>query len=242
MLYRDRTQAGRRLAARPELRRLTDAVVLGLPRGGVPVAYEVAVRLAAPLDVVVVRKLGVPYQPELAMGAIGEGGVRVLDEHTLRHAGLDETDVAAVERRERAELDRRVRRLRALRPRVPLSGRTAVLVDDGVATGATARAACRIARAQGAARVIVAVPVGAPEAVDRLREVADEVVCPEQPEFFMAIGEWYADFSATTETEVQRLLERAARDRVTAPAQRRPDEPEAAPRAGREPPPTTRRG
>ncbi|RCV55216.1 phosphoribosyltransferase, partial [Marinitenerispora sediminis] len=183
MLFTDRRDAGRRLAAEPGLRRITDAVVLGLPRGGVPVAFEVAAELGAPLDVAVVRKLGVPYQPELAMGAIGEGGVRVLDERTLLLAGLGEWDVAAVERHERAELEQRVRRLRALRPRVALAGRTAVVVDDGVATGSTARAACRIARAQGAARVVVAVPVGPPEAVARLREVADDVVCSEQPPF-----------------------------------------------------------
>src|SRR5690606_36606413 len=148
----------------------------GLPRGGVPVAAEVAAALDAPLDVILVRKLGVPFQPELAMGAIGEDGVRVLDDHLLAATGITADQVARVERRERAELDRRAATYRACRPRVPLAGRTVVIVDDGLATGATARAAIQVARAEGARRVVLAVPVAPRDTVDDLAAVADEVV------------------------------------------------------------------
>jgi putative phosphoribosyl transferase len=210
MLFNDRADAGRRLARR--LRHLggRGVVVLGLPRGGVPVAFEVAEELRAPLDVIVVRKLGVPFQPEYAFGAIGEGGVRVIDEHVTEQTGLSGAEIDAVEGRERAELDRRVGRLRGGRPPVPLGGRTVVIVDDGIATGATARAACQVARARGAGRVVLAVPVGPAENVESLGQVADEVVCTNTPAGFFAIGEWYADFAQATDQQVTALLAKAA--------------------------------
>jgi putative phosphoribosyl transferase len=209
-MFVDRADAGRRLAER--LRGLADKdpVVLGLPRGGVPVAFEVARSLSAPLDVIVVRKLGVPFQPEFAMGAIGEGGVRVLDRDVLLAAGIGEAELAGVERRERAELERRVRQYRATRPPVPLQGRPAIVVDDGIATGSTVRAACKVARVLGAARVIVAAPVASPSAVIQLDDVADEVICLAFPDPFYAVGEGYDDFTATSDAEVVALLERAA--------------------------------
>ncbi|WP_017600967.1 phosphoribosyltransferase [Nocardiopsis lucentensis] len=209
--FRDRADAGLRLAERLGDLGEEDVVVLGLPRGGVPVAFEVARRLRAPLDVIVIRKLGVPYQPELAMGAIGEGGVRVVNDQIIRMANVSEAELDGVQRRERAELDARVERFRRSRSGVPLTGRTVVLVDDGVATGATARAACQVARARGADRVVVAVPVGSPDSIADLRRVADEVVCVHEPEFFHAVGEWYQEFSQTPDEEVVELLERAAR-------------------------------
>ncbi|GAA3991469.1 phosphoribosyltransferase [Thermobifida alba] len=211
MSYINRTDAGRRLAA-AVARRLggQDTVVLGLPRGGVPVAFEIATALAAPLDVIVVRKIGVPFQPELAMGAIGEDGARVVDTRVMSMSGADEQDFAAVEEREREELRRRVHRFRGERPRIPLHGRIAVVVDDGIATGSTALAACRVARRLGAGRVVVAAPVGASDAVARLEEEADEVICPLVPEDFSAIGQWYTDFTQTADEEVTALLARAA--------------------------------
>jgi putative phosphoribosyl transferase len=210
MPFIDRTEAGRRLARRLESLPAEDLVVLGLPRGGVPVAFEVARALAAPLDVIVVRKLGVPYQPELAVGAIGEGDVRVVNEQVRRDAQVTAAELDAVERSERAELARRVARFRAGGDRVPLAGRIALIVDDGVATGSTARAACQVARAQGAARVIVAVPVGAADALTALREDADEVVCLETPRWFAAVGQWYRHFPQISDREVTELLRRAA--------------------------------
>jgi putative phosphoribosyl transferase len=210
-MFVDRVDAGRRLAVRLEHLRGEPVVVLGLPRGGVPVAYEVAMALGAPLDVIVVRKLGVPFQPELGMGAIGEGGVRVLNERVVRMAGVSEDEIAVVEARERAELDRRARRFRGDRPRVPLAGRIAVVVDDGIATGSTARAACQVARAQGAAKVVLAVPVAPPDWEERIGADADELVCLATPEMFFAIGQFYDDFSQTADEEVTDCLERAAR-------------------------------
>jgi putative phosphoribosyl transferase len=187
-----------------------DVVVLGLPRGGVPVAAEVARALGAPLDVVLVRKLGLPRRPELAMGAVGEDGVVVLNEDVLEAARVDEATLAEVERRERAELERRARQLRGDRPRLSLEGRTAVVVDDGVATGATARAACEVVRAHGAARVVLAVPVGSPHALADIAPTVDEVVCLDSPQRFAAVGQAYADFRATEEEEVLALLRRPA--------------------------------
>jgi putative phosphoribosyl transferase len=203
----DRIDAGRRLAAHLADRRGPDVVVLGLPRGGVPVAAEVAAALDAPLDVIVVRKLGVPYQPEVAMGAIGEGGVRVLDESLVTRAGVSPAEVDAVEQRERATLESRVARFRAGRERLDLTGRTAIIVDDGIATGATATAASRVARQLGATRVIVAAPVGGPDAAQQVQD-ADEVVCLLQPRGFYAVGAHYRDFRQTTDDEVAQLLER----------------------------------
>jgi putative phosphoribosyl transferase len=180
--------------------------VLGLPRGGVPVAAQVARALGAPLDVIVVRKVGVPDQPELAMGAVGEDGVRVVNDDVVRAAGIDDAQWERVEAREREELARRSARFRGERPRVPLAGRIAVVVDDGVATGATALAACQVARALGASRVVVAVPVAPPPTVSELARVADEVVALETPEHFHAVGQWYDDFSQTTDDEVVALV------------------------------------
>ena len=210
MLFVDRIDAGRRLAERLGHLREADPVVLGLPRGGVPVAYQVADALDAPLDVIVVRKLGVPFQPELGMGAIGEDGVRIVNPEVVRAARVTDDEIAAVERRERTELERRARRFRGDRPRVPLEGRTAIVVDDGIATGSTARAACQVARAHGAARVVLAVPVAPPGWTDRLGADADELVCLETPEQFWAIGQWYDDFSQTSDGEVVECLERRA--------------------------------
>jgi len=209
MRFVDRSDAGRQLGRRLQALRDEDVVVLGLPRGGVPVAFEVARALGAPLDVIVVRKLGVPYQPELALGALGEDGVRVIDDDLARLCRVSTAELAALEQTERAELARRVALFRGDRPRIPLTGRTALVVDDGVATGSTARAACQVARAQGAARVILAIPVGATDAVWALGEVADEVVCLHTPDWFDAVGLWYSDFRQTSDEQVAELLRRA---------------------------------
>jgi putative phosphoribosyl transferase len=218
-MFSDRVEAGRRLAEHlTDMENRDDVVVLGLPRGGVPVAYEVATRLNAPLDVIVVRKLGVPYQPELAMGAIGEEGVRILDSRILSMAGVSEHELEAVERRERAELQRRAELFRRGRPRVPLDGKVAVIVDDGIATGSTIKAACRVARSLGAVRVVAAAPVAPMDAVERLGEDADEVVIVEQPASFYAIGQFYYDFNQTSDDEVTYLLGRGAKTPVDSSA------------------------
>jgi putative phosphoribosyl transferase len=209
MGFRDRGDAGRQLAAALSRFRGEDVVVLGLPRGGVPVAAPVAEALGAPLDVVVVRKLGVPFSPELAMGAIGEDGVRVLNDSVLHEYGLSADDVAWVEDRERVELEHRVARFRGGRPPVALRGRTAIVVDDGIATGATARAACQVVRALGARRLVLAVPVASADVLARLREVADEVVCLQTPPWLGAVGQAYDDFAQVDDDEVVELLRRA---------------------------------
>jgi putative phosphoribosyl transferase len=210
MQFVDREDGGRRLAERLGHLRGEDVVVLGLPRGGVPVAFEVAQALQAPLDVIVVRKLGVPFQPELAMGAMGEGDVLVVNERVVRGAHVSEAELTETARRARAEVEQRARRFRGDRPAPPLAGRTAVVVDDGIATGSTARAACRIARAQGAARVVLAAPVCASDSARRLRGEVDELVCLQYPTWFYAVGQFYADFRPTTDAEVTELLRRAA--------------------------------
>jgi putative phosphoribosyl transferase len=210
MSFTDRADAGRQLAARLLYLRGEHPVVLGLPRGGVPVAAEVAAALGAPLDVLVVRKLGVPQQPELGMGAVGEDGVRVINGEVVRLAGVSADALDAVETREQTEVRRRARRYRGGRARLRLDGRTAVVVDDGIATGSTARAACQIAGAQGAARVVLAVPVAPPGWGDRLAGVADELVCVATPGHFLAIGEFYGDFTQTSDAEVAACLDRAA--------------------------------
>jgi len=210
MLFADRADAGRRLAARLEHLRGESVVVLGLPRGGVPVALQVARTLGAPLDVIVVRKLGVPFQPELGMGAVGEDGVRVIDREVVRLARVSAGQLAAVQAREQAQVDARAARYRARRPREPLAGRTAVVIDDGIATGSTALAACQVARAQGAARVVLAVPVAPRGWQARIAGAADELVCVHTPGDFFAIGEFYADFSQTTDEEVIVCLQAAA--------------------------------
>ncbi|MCI4063363.1 phosphoribosyltransferase [Micromonospora sp. R77] len=203
--YRDRTEAGQVLADRlADLAGHSDLVVLGLVRGGVPVARQVAERLGAPLDVLVVRKLGMPWAPEVAFGALGPGGVQVLNEMVAGR--LSDRDRDQVRRREQAELDRRESRYRAGRPPLDLHGRTAIVVDDGLATGATARAAVQVARRLGAARVIVAVPVGAEQAYDLLAPEADQVVAAQLPPDFGAVGAYYDDFHEVSDDEVTEAL------------------------------------
>jgi len=215
MPFIDRVDAGRRLAGKVRHLRGEDVVVLGLPRGGVQVAFEVARELGAPLDVLVVRKLGVSFQPELAMGAVGEGDVLVMIEPVVRRAHVSKAELAEIERRARSELDRRVQQLRRDRPRLALTGRTVVLVDDGIATGATVRAACQVARAQGASRVVLAVPVCSPDTAERLRKEVDELVCLESPAWFFGVGQFYADFRQVSDDEVVDLLRRAADEEPT---------------------------
>jgi putative phosphoribosyl transferase len=210
MRFRDRADAGRRLAERLGSLRAGDVVVLGLPRGGVPVAYEVARALSAPLDVLVVRKVPVPWQPEYAMGAVGEDGASVVNMAALRVGGISPEQLAAAQEAARGEVERLVSALRGGRARVPVAGRTAVVVDDGIATGATARAACQVLREQGAGRIVLATPVAPAEAVPALAAVADEVVCVHQPYDFRAVGRFYVDFNPTEEAEVVALLQRAA--------------------------------
>jgi predicted phosphoribosyltransferase len=203
--FRNRAEAGRRLAgALRHLAGRTDVVVLGLPRGGVPVAYEVARALGAPLDVFVVRKLGVPGQPELAFGAIATGGVRVLSEAIGRR--LDPRIVEAVTSREQEELTRREHAYRGDRPPLAVTGKTVVLVDDGLATGASMRAAVVALRAAGPARIVVAVPTAAPETCEEFRHEVDEVICADTPGYFIAVGERYDDFRDTSDEEVRTLL------------------------------------
>jgi putative phosphoribosyl transferase len=215
-MFLDRVDAGRELAGRLLHLRGEPVVVLGLPRGGVPVALQVAEALDAPLDVIVVRKLGVPFQPELGMGAIGEDGVRIVNDEVVRLAQVTERELAHVEDQERAELERRARRFRGDRPRLSLDGRVAVVVDDGIATGSTARAACQVARAQGAARVVLAVPVAPLDWIERMAGAADDYVCVDTPDPFYAIGQFYADFDQTSDDDVVACLRRAARSEPAA--------------------------
>jgi putative phosphoribosyl transferase len=201
-MFRDRRDAGRSLAE--ELRRFAgpSTVVVGLPRGGVVVAREVATALGAPLDVVVVRKLGAPGQPELGIGAISEGGVEVLNDDLISLLGVSEALLAAERAQQQVELERRDVSYRRGRPALDVGGKTVVLVDDGLATGVTAKAAARSLDARGAARIVLAVPVGAQSAVWDLRDEVDEVVCLRTPAMFRAVGQWYDDFSQTTDDEV----------------------------------------
>ena len=208
MFFKNRVDAGRRLGERLKQHTYEEVVVLGLPRGGVPVAFEVARALDAPLDVIVVRKLGVPFQPELAMGALGEGGVRIVNDRVVTMIGISAAELDEAEQRERRELARRAARFRGERERVPLVGHTALIVDDGIATGSTVRAACKGARMHGAARVVVATPVAPPETVASLCNDADEVIALHMPEQFFAIGQFYGDFAQTSDDEVVRLLEK----------------------------------
>jgi putative phosphoribosyl transferase len=208
--FADRSEAGRALgiALRDRLQDRPDGgvVVLGLPRGGVPVAAEVAAALGAPLDVFVVRKLGTPGHRELAMGAIAGGGVRVLNDEVVRHLRIPPEEVERVAAAELVELRRRERAYRGDLPAVELAGAVVLLVDDGLATGATVMAAVQAVRAAGPSRVVVAVPVGAPDACRRVSAVADEVVCLHAPESFGAVGAYYSDFGQTSDDEVERLL------------------------------------
>ncbi|GAA5532765.1 phosphoribosyltransferase [Deinococcus aluminii] len=209
--FLDRRDAGRQLASRLLSQQAwPDTTVLALPRGGVPVSYEVAQAIGAPLDVFLVRKLGVPGYEEVAMGAIASGGVRVLNEDVVRRAGVTPQALAAVEKREEAELNRRERAYREGRTPAPIQGRTVLLIDDGIATGATLRAGLKALRALSPARVVVAVPVAPPEVCRALRSEADEVVCLLTPPDFMAVGQFYRDFHQTSDEEVRGLLARAA--------------------------------
>jgi putative phosphoribosyl transferase len=210
MLFQDRADGGRVLAER--LGRYAgrdDLLVLALPRGGVPVGYEVARALDAPLDVFVVRKLGVPGHEELAMGAIASGGVRVLNEDVVRGIGIADEVIDRVAEAEQRELERREWQYRGDRPSAAVRDQTVILVDDGLATGSTMRAAVAALRRLGPNRIVVAVPVAARPTCEELREEADEVVCAEMPEPFYAVGLWYRDFSQTSDAEVDELLERA---------------------------------
>lgn len=216
-MFADRREAGRRLAPLLAHLREEDPIVLGLPRGGVPVAAEVAVGLGAALDVILVRKLGVPFQPELAMGAIGEGGVRVVNDEVVAQAGVSPEVIADVEEHERTELERRAERYRAGRASLSLKGRVVVVVDDGLATGATAKAACEVVRAAGAQKIVLAVPVAPEDWTSRLSGAADEFVCVETPEPFFGVGQFYRWFAQTTDEEVSACLTRASRGHVARP-------------------------
>jgi len=212
MVFRNRSDAGRALgerllayAGRPNLR------ILGLPRGGIPVAFEVAQRLEAPLDVFVVRKLGVPGQEELAMGAIASGGVRIVNQDVVSALGLSQRTLDRVAEAEQAELLRREQSYRGARPPLDVAGATVILVDDGLATGSTMRAAVAAVRQKRPDRIVVAVPVAAPSTRDEMAREVDEVVCVDTPDPFLAVGRFYDDFAQTTDAEVHDLLERAAR-------------------------------
>ncbi len=221
--FADRREAGRLLAERLQGYRGRDVVVLALPRGGVPVGYEVARALGAPLDVIVARKLGAPYQPEFGIGAIAEGGGRYVDPVSLRYAGGDDAYLEQVTAREERELARRVERYRGDRPRPDVVGRVVILVDDGVATGGTVRAAIRSLRAQGPDHLVLAVPVGPASTLEILRGEVDELVAVAEPSAFMAISQWYDRFPQTEDEEVIALLEATRGDgQAPEPSPRRP--------------------
>jgi putative phosphoribosyl transferase len=220
--FTDRADAGRRLAtALSAYAGRADVIVLALPRGGVPVAFEVARALNVPLDVFIVRKLGVPGHEEFAMGAIASGGARLVDEAIVRQLGISDREIQAVAEAEQRELERRERQYRGDRPLPDVAGRTAILVDDGLATGASMRVAVAALREEHPARIVVAVPIAPPETCDVLRREADDVVCAVTPEPFYAVGIWYADFTQTTDEEVHELLERARHEFAPAPLPRR---------------------
>jgi predicted phosphoribosyltransferase len=209
-VFRDRRDAGRKLAQRLDAYvGKPDVVVLAIPRGGVPVAYEIAIRIRAPLDVLVVRKLGVPYHPEYAMGAIASGGIEVIDHRILSMLDVSPQELEEVLRRERAELDRRERLFRTGRPPVDPAGKTIILVDDGLATGSSMAAAVDALRAREPARIVVAVPIAPPETCQKLGKRADETICLVTPEQMYAVGFWYDDFEQTTDAEVRELLDAA---------------------------------
>src|SRR5918996_526610 len=212
MIYRDRTEAGKKLAEHlKEYANRPEVLVLALPRGGVPVAFEVANALHTPLDIFLVRKLGVPGHEELAMGAIATGGVRVLNEDVVGYLDIPGEIIDAVAADEARELERRERLYRGDRPLPDVRGKTVILIDDGLATGSTMRAAAAALRKQQPARIVVAVPVSAPETCDEFRMEVDEIICAAVPEPFQGVGLWYEDFSQTTDQEVRDLLDRSTR-------------------------------
>lgn len=211
--FEDRTHAGRRLAEDlQEFAGRDDVIVLGLPRGGVPVAFEVARSLDAPLDVFVIRKLGVPGHEELAMGAVASGGIRFVDEPLTTELGISEDAIARTAAEEQEELQRRERTYRGSRAEPKVEGRTVLLIDDGLATGSSMQAATLALGAQEPAELIIAVPVGARSVCDAFRDTVDAVICSMTPEPFRAVGEWYEDFSQVTDEEVRELLDRARRE------------------------------
>lgn len=210
MIFQDRSEAGEHLATQlAKFANRDDVLVLALPRGGVPVAYEVAKALQAPLDIYLVRKLGVPGHEELAMGAIATGGVRVLNDDVVKYLRIPKSVIDLVAETELQELERREREYRGDRPEPDVRGKTVILVDDGLATGSTMRAAAEALRQQQPARIVVAVPVSAPQTCDEYRMGVDEIVCAATPEPFYGVGQWYIDFSQTTDDEVRELLAKA---------------------------------
>ena len=210
MIYRDRIDAGKQLASRlADYANRDDVLVLALPRGGVPVAYEVAKALPAPLDIFLVRKLGVPGHEELAMGAIATGGVRVVNDDVVNYLRIPDDVIDAVADKELSELERRERAYRGTRPEPNVQGKTVILVDDGLATGSTMRAAAAALRQQNPARIVVAVPVSATQTCDEYRMGVDEIICAKTPEPFMGVGMWYLDFSQTSDEEVREILARS---------------------------------
>lgn len=222
MFFKDRTEAGKYLAVQlANYADRDDVVVLALPRGGVPVAYEVARSLGAPLDIFLVRKLGVPGHEELAMGAIATGGVRVLNNDVVDYLQIPEEAIDAVADQEIEELTRRERAYRGDRPEPDVRGKTVILVDDGLATGSTMRAAAAALRQQNPAKIVVAVPVSAPQTCNEYRMGVDEIICAATPEPFYGVGQWYLDFSQTTDEEVRELLERARQEAAATMEQKR---------------------
>lgn len=216
--FKDRVEAGRLLADEIARRKDShDAIVLALTRGGVPVGYAVAERLRIPLDIIIARKIGVPWQPELAMGAMA-GSARVLDDRMIRELGIQDEDVARIIAREQAEIKRREELYRGGRPARAIEGRTALLIDDGLATGNTMLASVRHARTLRPKKIIIGVPVGSSEACARLRDEADDVICLATPDFFLAVGEWYEHFEQVSDTEVQKLLAESRGDTSAAAA------------------------
>ena len=211
MIYHDRSEAGKQLAKRlAKYADRDDVIVLALPRGGVPVAYEVTTALRLPLDIFLVRKLGLPGHEELAMGAVSTGGVRVLNDELVDYLSIPEDVIDAMAVRELEELERRERAYRGDRPEPDVRGKTVMLIDDGLATGSTMRAAAVALRQQEPGRVVVAVPVSAPETCDEYRMGVDEIICATTPEPFLGVGQWYDDFSQTSDEEVRELLAKAA--------------------------------
>jgi len=223
MAFQDRAQAGRELAKRlGGFANRPGVIVLGIPRGGVPVAFEVAARLDAPLDVFIVRKLGVPAQEELAFGAIASGGIRFVDREIVEAAGISDLQMERVTAKEKAELDRRERAYRGKRPPIPLAGKTVILVDDGIATGSSMQAAINALRLAKPFRLVIAVPVAPASTCRRLKREVDDLICIEVPESFYAIGEFYEDFSQVADQEVTALLLKSMQKLATGVARKEP--------------------